>query len=524
MKEYFTSLFMSTRKDINENRSVYRLLFVSTLIWGVLAHGFIMLNKIALHDESLELYGQDLNTISQGRWMQEILRKIELFCFEENRLSTTFLYALYAFIVCFFLASLFFRYFGIEGKVRLVALAGVIVSSPTILMCFGYSYFVPYYLTGFLFVLVGVFFSLQKKSWLSFAFSVIFFCLAMGVYQSWMTFGLSLIFLKFFNDVEKNEYKYIEYIKNGFYYLGIPVLASLFYFVINKIILTITHRQMTSYAGIDTMGVTTISGYWERIKNAYLWFINPPTSEMSAFFPLKSIWLYRGILLSAVVLFIYHLAKRFKEKRNIYQEIVLIIVFPAVIFSILVIGGAEYLTPLNLMTNITLIVFCMQQGNIADKKRSVIKCFRIIILALIVILDVFYVRFDNSNYLKAEMVQSEMREWFSGLVYQIKSVEGYDDELPVLYINEWEKKDLTLNENQAYHLTPIWPYALNEDYLLNDFAWRAFVKNHCGFNPKTIEIDDLIISEEDRRFIESMPSYPDDGSIKNMGDYIVVKY
>ena len=296
------------------------------------------------------------------------------------------------------------------------------------------------------------------------------------------------------------------------------------YFVFNKIILAITHIQMISYAGIDTMGVTTVSGYWDRIKTAYSWFINPPTTEMSAFFPLKSIWLYRGILFFAICILVFRVFKKFKEKKSIYQEILLMFVFPMAIFSILVIGGAEYLSPLNLMTYVTLIVFCLQRGNAESIKRDGVKCLRIIILALVVFLDIFYVRFDNSNYLKAEMVQNEMREWFSGLVYRIKSVEDYDDELPVLYVNEWGKKDLTLTQNQAYYLTPVWPYALNEDYLLNDFAWRAFMKNHCGFNPQTIEIDDVIISEEDRNIIEMMPSYPDAGAIRNMGNYIVIKY
>ena len=241
--------------------------------------------------------------------------------------------------------------------------------------------------------------------------------------------------------------------------------------------------------------------------------------------PLTSIWIYRILLLLSAILIVCEIITHFRNgKKNVYQIVLMVIVFPLSIFSILIVGGTEYLTPLNLMTWITLVLFFLQRDSFIPFSEKMAKNVGVAITVLVLCLDVFYVRFDNSNYLKAEIVQNEMREWFSGLSNRIHSCEGYDDELPVLYVNEWAKSDVSLTVNQAYYLTPIWPYALNEDYLLNDFAWRAFMKNQCGFNPRTIELDNPVISDEDRVEFDSMPSYPDYGSIKRMGDYIVIKF
>ena len=52
----------------NKFKRSTRVAFLSTLIWGVLAHGMALFNKFSFHDDLENFYGVG-NTYVLGRWM-----------------------------------------------------------------------------------------------------------------------------------------------------------------------------------------------------------------------------------------------------------------------------------------------------------------------------------------------------------------------------------------------------------------------------------------------------------------------
>ncbi|MDE7093561.1 MAG: hypothetical protein K2O52_01475 [Oscillospiraceae bacterium] len=123
------------------------------------------------------------------------------------------------------------------------------------------------------------------------------------------------------------------------------------------------------------------------------------------------------------------------------------------------------------------------------------------------------------NYLKAEYEQQRMISYFTVLTTQIKSVEGYQDEMPVCYINPRSKEDLTLRELSGFDLF----YTVPDDRIeenINNYAWIKFMNNWCAFKPETVDEEDFINLPE----VINMPYYPDDGSIKIINDTVVVKF
>ena len=134
-------------------------------------------------------------------------------------------------------------------------------------------------------------------------------------------------------------------------------------------------------------------------------------------------------------------------------------------------------------------------------------------------LNIMYCRYDNRCYMKATFAQQESISYFTTLVTQIKSTDGYTDELPVAFINARKIKDQSLHELNALADIRIAPYSGVNAYV-NDYLWIDYMGIWCGYYPSIIGEDQF---KELPEVIE-MPSYPDQGSIRVINDTVIVKY
>ncbi|MDE7104274.1 MAG: hypothetical protein K2O36_00165, partial [Ruminococcus sp.] len=138
---------------------------------------------------------------------------------------------------------------------------------------------------------------------------------------------------------------------------------------------------------------------------------------------------------------------------------------------------------------------------------------------LLLFISLSYCRYANINYLKTEYHQQRMTNYFTVMIAQIKSVEGYKDEMPVCYINPRCKQDLTLKELNELELFKVAPnFGIKSG--VNDWAWTYFMNNWCAFSPELANEEDFADLPE----VIDMPYYPDDGSIKIINDTVVVKF
>ena len=103
--------------------------------------------------------------------------------------------------------------------------------------------------------------------------------------------------------------------------------------------------------------------------------------------------------------------------------------------------------------------------------------------------------------------------YFNVLIAQIKSTEGYRDELPVAYINFTEKEDHAFRDLPQFPI--VVPYEKSTE-LINDAAAKHFMHKWCGFSPAEVTFEHPDIAD--------MPCYPDEGSIRVIDDVVVVKF
>ena len=139
---------------------------------------------------------------------------------------------------------------------------------------------------------------------------------------------------------------------------------------------------------------------------------------------------------------------------------------------------------------------------------------------ILTISGIMYIRYDNQCYMKTTFQQQEAISWNTTLVTRIESTVGFRDELPVAFVNRRNMQDRNLYNLEELDFLTLAPYDENIYGYLNDWAWEAFLARWCGFQPQTVDPTEVAAWPE----VETMPSYPDDGSIRIIRDVLVVKF
>ena len=169
-------------------------------------------------------------------------------------------------------------------------------------------------------------------------------------------------------------------------------------------------------------------------------------------------------------------------------------------------------------SEVTLFIFVTYLLDRLDTKAILNDLIKTITCLLLVVFCFLYAKFDNNCYLKADVLQKQVNSYITTMVTQIKSLDGYRDDMKIVYINEANKKDLSVPSYEQFEAIYIHPYHLNT--LLNDYNFRGIMEKQVGFFPEKIEQANFGHEEE----ISHMSCYPDSGSIKIINDTVVIKF
>lgn len=299
------------------------------------------------------------------------------------------------------------------------------------------------------------------------------------------------------------------------------VLSLIFYLIINKIFLKLINAQMLSYKGVNTMGMTSISGYISRAAIAYKHALLPSNTVNFDIYYGAVRYVYISMIVFSLILDII-LCMRLRKENVLKMAFYMLFValLPLCYNFIYVMTGVDEVHSLMVYAQVLPFVrFAWLAEKVSLPQKKLQECKLALSQLMLVFLIVAYARYDNKCHLKAAFVQQEAISYFTTMVTQIKSIPGYDDEYEVVYINEGEITDQTLYYmEQLSDIKTAFYYDI--DSYLNSYAWRKFVQKWCGFDPTVGDASYFQSLPE----VEAMPSYPDDGSIQIIDSTVVVKF
>ncbi|MBR1384490.1 MAG: glucosyltransferase domain-containing protein [Ruminococcus sp.] len=500
-----------------DRRLVVVLIFV--FLSGIIANGEALFNKYSFHDDVNAMFDVGA-TFTSGRWMLGVLQAVWQTVSGGCNYSLPLFSGAVSLLLLAACVYLIIVILGIKSRTACALTACLAAAYPSLTSLFGYMFTAPYYMISFLFSVIAAYFICKRKTLADFIFGVVFIALSMGTYQAFIGITLSLLMLDFFfflngESEEKVPAKIIRY-------FSAPVLGILLYFIINKTFLAAYDISMSDYLGLDKMGKEGAGVYFSRIWDVFANYLSVGGSMVSKLFALNLEYLYKCVLLVSAVTAVYYIAVR--SKKDIKNGVLMLAVLaflPFAVDCIFVASAPANVHSLMLFPQIMPFIFLARLLDGLDlKNRRITGAVSVCISALMMCTAVFFCRYDNIIWLKAELIKQRLNSYYTRLVTDIKSVEGYSDNLSVSFINPYQISDMTVRDIDELEFLRAVPYDSSIGASVNNYAFIKYIDYFCAFTPNYIDEEHFCDMDE----VIEMPSYPDDGSIKIINGTVVVKF
>lgn len=499
--------------------------FFGTIVIGLMTHLYQFTNKLYNYDELANMPAGYGTGAQSGRWFLTLLG--DRMAVEFGNYSIPLLNGMISVLLLAVSAALVVDMFQVKSNFFAAAIGGFMVAFPAVVSSFYFMYTVVfYYLAVLMSVLAAYLIVKFKKNILIHIVSVILIACSLGIYQAYYANTACLLLMMVIMlcvgmDGEKN---WKEIILTAVRYLGVLALGMVLYFVLNKIFLAYWGVELNGYQGINTMGQITLRQLVGAIKLCYKQFIalcyghvcylNPTSYVKKCFAVIMIIWAV-GVL-----------TKLFGEKGCALKKVVLVIGFamiPLGSFLVYIMVPNGWIYTLMAYAVVFVPVFALvwaDHYHVGFDKNDILRKLTQWVAALVsVVMLVVYVWYGNGCYLSMEYTKYHDMAYYETMVTQIKSVEGYRDDMPVALIGD-TITDETNNMGSMMGLTFGMDGKLESN--VNVYSRTFIITKLLGFAPQFAGYEQIVELMENEE-VKQMPCYPDDGSIKVVDDVVVVK-
>lgn len=491
-----------------------KVAFLCTILWGIIGHGSAMFNKFSVHDDVAFTHSVGL-TVTLGRWMLELVSRFEQLVTASQHYSMPLVNGMVTIVCIAVTVSILVALFRIRSVALSIAIGGILVVNPAVTSTLGYMFTAPYYAVSLLMTVWGASLLCKYRTWYAYAIAVVCFICGLGIYQAYIPAAISILLIHFILETyEAEDVNWKKFFRTAVYYVSAIMVSVLCYYILNKFFVRYFNEELSSYQGVNKMGRESISTYLSRLLLVVQAFLVPEEIDAGMLYVVMGLKTPYKILLAMTAVMSGILIFR-GYRQSVLKGLLLTgacLLMPLAVHFIYVM--CPDVRELMAYGSYYFFVFaaCIADRMMEDKKQLI----RVICIACCLILLLFcflYCRYDNALYMHVAFDQERTMNYFNVLIAQIKSTEGYRDELPVAYINFTEKEDHAFRDLTQFPL--VVPYEKSTE-LINDAAAKHFMHKWCGFSPSEVTFEHPDIAD--------MPCYPDEGSIRVIDDVVVVKF
>ena len=475
-------------------------------------------------------------TYKNGRWFLGVIGAIEHRMFGGNY-STPMFKGLIAIILISLSAALIVAIFRIRNKTHIFLLSTLMVVYPAVTVIMGYMFMAQCFTLALFLTVLGVYLTVQKKY--GFVAGIIGICLSLGLYQAYLAVPAVLFLLALISDlIEEKEFKqvFITAVK----YLMTLALGLVVYFVVNKIFLAVKGAQLTSYQGISDMGQTTIGDLIARVGTAYRYFVQLPFMDWQG---LNTAFLMKVLFGCSILLTIVMIAFNIIKIKSIWNKLLLLVVaglLPLAVNLVYVMCDENkvYVHGLMVYASVFVLLFPLLLLHFGNRNTDTVGKNRMNlfmdwgIAAFMALTIVYYIGYNNVAYTQSAMIQSQVDSYSTNFVSAIKNAEGYADEYPIVLVQNpdrdqpYDFMDASMYIFEEFEQIQITAYNTNMLLWMSNYSMPDYLKYRTGFNTANMkDYGELLENGEIEKldFVDEMPCYPDDGSIKVSEGRIIVK-
>ena len=500
--------------------------FVSVLIAGLVAHGYIIFNRISYHDNTACLFNLG-GTYESGRWMLGFIYDIQM--------MTTKLFSVPVFngilsIVFIALAAMVMvQMFDVKSKFLAAAIGVIMVVYPVVTSIFSFMFTAWEYHFGLFLAIYCVYVYTKHESVFTFLASVLLCTISLGIYQAYFAVTIALFLIKLFFGVLDGEFDSVgAYIKRGLTYLAQLGVSLVLWAILRKVTMLIKHINAVEYKGMNEgYELSKLPAAFVGMIKAFLGFgqagINAVLYQRA----------FTALIFVITLVQIAFLLARAKEKISIKLISLIGLVFLPIGMNVvyLLSTSSEYnvdslmlygdifvfILPLLLIERLQMVDMA---AVLVDKVVFVATWLQIISLF---VMTLGYTYMDNAAYMKAEIAQEQAIAYFNQMITAIKTTDGYEQDMDIILVG-WHNLDdatfTTVDNSEQLDAVKIDKFPRYTDLVKYEGS-IYFLREHLGFGNEHVIVDDGTVGAEME--VQLMTTYPNDGAIAVIDGKVIVK-
>ena len=488
---------------LREEAAHWRAPFFTALVVGLLAHGYAFFNKLVNHDEIESLFGKGA-TVTSGRWGLELVKIL----FPDW--SMPWIYGAITLLLMAAAVCVMLRLLQIRSKALQMLLAALVISFPTLTGNFCFMFTSAPYAWAFLLAVFAAALFWEKRP-LSMAVGLVLLVLALGIYQSYIAVVASLCVLKMMAEAMDAERPVGRIVLDGVRALLWMSAAIAVYYAATLLAFRVTGAAFNTYVTENVNGSVSML---RRVRMAYDNFLYIFTfrnfyvisSELARYLHLL---LAAGTGLGMAVLAV--------KKRSLLHAgllVVLAALLPLSICCMFLIMSKQSIHTL-VMYSFTAVYFLtalvLERLPGTWGRRS--GALAGVMLAAVVLSNVY---FANMTYLKLQLQYENAYAFYTVLTARLTSLEGFDEHSRLAFVGRQETLLHRFPELDTELLMGPSPD------LVNIYSRENLLRYYLGFDVPFASQEDCAALENDP-VVQAMPVYPYEGSVRKIGDLIVIR-
>ena len=480
--------------------------FLSALIFGLLAHGFALTNKLAGNDELRHLFLKG-TTLESGRWGLELTP----FIFPDY--SMPWIYGIISIVLVAFAVCLMVDMFKIRSKALQILLGGLIVTFPTLTSTLIYMFTSSSYaLSFFLSVLAAYWFC---KGGLGRQIGgVACLAFAIGIYQAYVSVAASLLVLVLIRQVLTREVSVKQIFRNGVGYVLLLGISATVYYGILQLIFLISGQGFGGYATMALSGGTGLLGklFWVYKTFCSIFLTNRNGLILTPFSHILHL-----ICLMVVLVEIIAWLRQPREKGSGLLLLFLGSILPLAVNFIYMIADPNSVHTLMLYSTVSIYLLAaivLENSKFENKLRAAALNLVPLCMALIIVVNTYIA---NEVPLKLHLMYENSYSMCTSVSTQFRQTPGYTQQTPVVITGQYHPVPFHDRFPHLEHLVG------HRTMFLVPLNYQNMFRFYLGAELNLVEDQQIIDQITATAEYAQMPSYPDYGSIRMIDGTMVVK-
>ena len=498
------------REKVNRQE---KITFFSSLVFGFAAHLFMLVNKLPNYDDIHCLLDDYGSGIEVGRWMLFILGNIVRKTI--GSVSIPWLNGLICIIILSITAAVIVHILEFKSNVLCCMIGAVIISFPAVTGTLFFMYTAVYYCTAALCMVLAVL-AIKNDQGKGMFIAVFWIAAGIGIYQAYFAWAVSFTLIWLLSEGLKDSSDAQRILKLGIKSLVTLLIGLIAYLIGVRFFLAVKGVELSGYQNLDQMTKLDPSIILGQILYAYRAYIALFFKDVAG---INTIWILKAVFLTLhiIVFILLVLCLKKKNQKYVVMEVIgIAAIFPIAVNLIYIIGVGSHVYTIMMFSVVSIYLLLGTVMNHSDVRGKVAAAGTWGGLCLLFMAAVCQIQYSNVQYLILNMQYEQAVSYFTTMVSQIKSLDGYDPALKLAFIGS-DIKDPSFTYNKEFSSYPIG--GRGED-LINVYSREDFLKRYLGYDQEILSDYSYLEASKD---VQDMPSYPASGSLKIVDDIIVIK-